>query len=179
MRAPWVAALGLVAALAMGSALGIPPADADPAYKAEAVVAFFSEAAKNQLRPICIGKPPECPAQGLAAVFVLADFAYGSDKLSPAAKQDLDQFAKALKDPRLNWQKFEIDGHADASGDEPYNLGLSERRAASVVAYLASKGLDRPYSLIAKGYGNSRPRVSDPFSPDNRRVEARMLGAVR
>ncbi len=174
MRAPLIVALTLVAGLT------IVAAHAAPAFKAAAVIGFFADAAKQQFRPICVGAPADCPAPASAAVFVLADFTADSDQLTRAAKRNLDEFAKALEDPRLKGRKFEIDGHADGAGAEPYNLQLSERRAAAAVAYLASKGLDQPYLLVAKGFGAaSRPRVANSHSPDNRRVEARMFGSVR
>ncbi len=74
----------------------------------------------------------------------------------------------------MTGQNFEIDGHTDAVGAELYNQGLSERRANSVVAYLASQGLDAA-TLKAKGFGKTRPRVADPFSAENRRVETHLL----
>jgi outer membrane protein OmpA-like peptidoglycan-associated protein len=173
MRAPLIVALTLAAGLA------IPAARAAPAFKAAAVVSFFGSAAKEQFRPVCVGAAADCPAPASAAIFVLADFPFASDRLTRAARQNLDEFAKALQDPLLKGRKFEIDGHADAAGAEPYNLELSARRASAVVAYLASRGLDQPYLLIAKGLGKTRPRGANPYSPDNRRVEARMFGAVR
>src|SRR5208337_1022632 len=105
---------------------------------------------------------------------LLVSFDFDSDKLTQAAKDNLDQFAKALRDPQLKGQKFEIDGHTDATGAENYNLGLSERRANAVVAYLASLGID-PTNLVAKGFGKSKPRVADPYSAENRRVETHLL----
>jgi OmpA-OmpF porin, OOP family len=177
MRKPLVAAFVLTAGLLTASALTIAPAHADPAYKANAVADFFAKAAMGKSRSICFGTAADCPApvSGAAAKFdLLVNFEFNSDKLTQAARENLDQFAKALQDPRLKGQKFEIDGHTDATGAEEYNLGLSERRASSVVAYLASQGLDAS-SLVAKGFGKSKPRVADPFSGENRRVETHLL----
>ncbi len=75
-----------------------------------------------------------------------------------------------MKDPSLKGTKFKIEGYTDATGPESYNLTLSERRARSVVAFLATLGVDAR-SLQAKGFGKSNPRDADPFSPKNRRVE--------
>ena len=102
------------------------------------------------------------------------NFEFNSEKLTQAAKENLDQFAKALLDPRLSGEKFEIDGHTDAVGAEQYNQGLSERRANAVVSYLASQGLD-PSLLIAKGFGKTKPRVANPYSAENRRVETHLM----
>ena len=172
-----VATLSLFGLLAISSSLCVAPAHADPAYKASTVADFFAEAALGRKRALCFGTAAECPtprAEPAAKFDLLINFEFDSDKLTPAAKENLDQFAKALHDKRLKGLKFEIDGHTDATGAELYNLGLSERRAASVAAYLAAQGLD-PSTFTAKGFGRSQPRVADPFSPENRRVEAHLL----
>ncbi len=178
MRTPLLAAFVLAAGLSIAPTLAIAPAHADPAYKADAVADFFAKAAIGKSRSICFGTAADCPApppSGAAAKFdLLVNFEFNSDKLTQAARENLDQFAKALRDPRLKGEKFEIDGHTDATGAELYNLGLSERRASSVVAYLASQGLDPAY-LVAKGFGKTKPRVADPYSAENRRVETRLL----
>jgi OmpA-OmpF porin, OOP family len=177
MRATSLVAVVVTAGLLTASALIAAPAHADPAYKASAVADFFADAKMGKPRSICFGTAAECPTpvSGAAAKFdLLVNFEFNSDKLTQAAKENLDQFAKALQDPRLKGQNFEIDGHTDATGAELYNLGLSERRAASVVAYLAGQGLDAA-TLKAKGFGKSKPRVADPFSAQNRRVETHLL----
>lgn len=52
----------------------------------------------------------------------------------------------------------EIGSHADSRGNYDMNMALSEKRAASVVAYLASHGVDGG-QLMAHGYGSSDPAV--------------------
>jgi OmpA-OmpF porin, OOP family len=174
MRVSLVAALCVAAGLLSAPILAIAPAHAGAAYKADAVADFFVQAAKGKSRSICFGTAAECPAPAPAKFDLLLNFEFDSDKLTQAARENLDQFAKALRDPRLKDQKFEIDGHTDATGAELYNLGLSDRRASSVVAYLTAQGLD-PGALKAKGFGKTKPRAADPFSPENRRVEAHLL----
>ena len=100
-------------------------------------------------------------------------FKDASDKLTQADKNNLNCFAKAMLDPRLEGEKFEIDSHTNAVGAEDYDLRLSERRAISVVSYLASQGVDRSL-LIAKGFGATKPRVADPHSPENSWIEAHL-----
>jgi outer membrane protein OmpA-like peptidoglycan-associated protein len=186
MRASATFVLGAAVYLAAAAQYArISPAFADPAYTADKVVNTFLEdkaaadafKAKSKTRAICIGTAAECPTpqRPTQAVFdLLVNFDFNSDQLTPTAKQNLDQFAKALQDPRLKGEKFEIDGHTDATGTEDYNQGLSKRRANSVVSYLASQGLD-PSTLIAKGFGKTKPRVADPYSPQNRRVETHLI----
>jgi outer membrane protein OmpA-like peptidoglycan-associated protein len=158
-------------------------ARADPAYSAEKVVQIFlkqKDALRiGKTRALCVGTAADCKKQEAAEApppvqfDLLANFEFNSDKLTPAARQNLDQFAKALKDPRLAGSKFEIDGHTDAVGPEEYNLGLSERRADAVVSYLTSEGIDSSL-LVAKGFGKTKPRVANPYSPLNRRVETHL-----
>ena len=167
--------------VAMGLLAGLTIAHADPAYKASSVADFFAKAAVEKTlhhtRTICFGTAADCPQppSETAKFDLLVTFEFDSDKLTSAAKENLDQFADALHDPRLKGQKFEVGGHTDATGTEEYNQGLSERRAAAVVAYLASRGVDAN-ELRAKGFGKSEPRVpNDPFSAENRRVESHLL----
>jgi outer membrane protein OmpA-like peptidoglycan-associated protein len=165
-------------ALSFAAIFLIAPVHAEPAYKAETVADFFTKASsQGKARSICFGTAAECPEQSPAPTArfdLLVNFEFDSDKLTEAAKENLDQFAKAVRDPRLKSQSFEIDGHTDAKGTEQYNLGLSERRASSVVAYLAAQGIDAS-QLKAKGLGKSKPRVADPFSAENRRVETYLV----
>jgi OmpA-OmpF porin, OOP family len=163
----------------------ISPALADPSYTADKVVDLFLKnkaavdayKAESKTRGICIGTAAQCPtpkAPAPAVFDLLVNFDFNSDRLTQTAKENLDQFAKALRDPRLKGEKFEIDGHTDATGTEVYNQGLSERRANAVVSYLTSQGLDGS-ELIPKGFGKTKPRVADPFSPENRRVETHLM----
>lgn len=153
-------------------------ASADPAYTAEEVVDFFVRQKLGGARAICVGTPDECGAAAKAAepkpFDMLVTFDFNSDRLTEDAKRNLDKFAKALADPRLTSASFEVDGHTDATGSEGYNLNLSERRAEAVVAYLGEKGVDVS-KLKPRGFGKTKPRVPDPFDPQNRRVETRLV----
>jgi len=64
-------------------------------------------------------------------------------------------------------------GHADKSGSASYNVGLSQRRADGVKAYLSSHAI--PDSVIStEAFGESRPRVETADGVrevQNRRVE--------
>lgn len=178
MRTSPMVVMGIAAGLLAAPALSVAPAHADPAYKASTIADFFVEAHNGKQKSLCIGTAAECPAPqppagGAAKFDLLVNFEFNSDKLTPTARENLDEFAKALQDPRLKRFKFELDGHTDATGAEEYNFGLSERRAAAAVAYLAGQGVDGS-ALKAKGFGKTQPRVPDPFSAANRRVEAHL-----
>ena len=91
----------------------ISPALADPSYTADNVVNIFlkdkAAKAERKTRGICIGTAAECPtpkAPPQANFDLLANFDFNSDKLTQMAKENLDQFAKALQDPRLKGEKF-------------------------------------------------------------------------
>ena len=176
MRA-WVAsALSLAFGLLSSPITPMGKANACPTHRPGAVSEIFARTAQQVRCGICFGPPEVCPAlvsPNAARFDPLVTFEDGSDKLTQAATDKLDQFVTAVLDPRLNGQKYEFDGFADASGDPLQNLTLSERRAGAVVAYLASHGLDAA-ALKAKGLGASHPRGASPLGPENRRVEARL-----
>ena len=64
-------------------------------------------------------------------------------------------------------------GHADRSGSASYNVGLSQRRANNVKAYLSARGI--PDGVIGtEAFGESQPRVATDDGVrelQNRRVE--------
>jgi outer membrane protein OmpA-like peptidoglycan-associated protein len=69
--------------------------------------------------------------------------------------------------------KIVIAGYTDDVGKEAYNQKLSERRAASVKAYLVKSGVPRS-QLTSKGYGEADPIVDNSSSEnrsENRRIE--------
>ena len=45
--------------------------------------------------------------------------------------------------------------HTDSTGNDDFNMSLSQQRANSVVNYLVSKGISRS-RLTARGFGESR-----------------------
>ena len=185
MRAPSIFALSVALSLALASPGFIPPAHADPAYSPDTVIAVFvrdnavAEAYKiRRTRVICLGSRAGCPKEpppARASFDLLVSFQNNSDRLTQTAKDNLRQFAKALTDPSLKGKKFEIEAHTSAIGSEQYNLHLSERRAASVVSYLALQGVDASF-LLPKGLGATELRVADPSSAENNRIEAHLTG---
>ncbi len=64
-------------------------------------------------------------------------------------------------------------GHADRSGSASYNVGLSQRRADSVRAYMEGRGISGG-SISTEAFGEGRPRVETADGVrelQNRRVE--------
>jgi outer membrane protein OmpA-like peptidoglycan-associated protein len=174
-------------------ALAVPAlaaAQTGPQYTAEEVLEHFRQGPtasadcpdgnclpKGDTRAVCIGTASECaarePQTAKAEGFdLLITFEFGSDNLSPQARANLAEFARAMRDPSLAAATFNVDGHTDAVGSDAFNQTLSERRAESVVRYLESLGIDRS-RLQAKGHGEADLRdPADPFAGINRRVEA-------
>jgi len=107
-----------------------------------------------------------------------ADVLFDFDKadLRPEAGPSLDKVAAVLKS--YPTAAATIEGHTDSKGDDQYNQGLSERRAASVKQALAARGASNPIST--RGWGEKKP-VAPNTKPDgkddpegrqkNRRVE--------
>jgi outer membrane protein OmpA-like peptidoglycan-associated protein len=98
-------------------------------------------------------------------------FEVGSSALSPGAYQRLSSLAESLvRYPDTN---VVVKGHTDGTGDESYNLRLSEDRAESVRKYLVAEGVAAS-RVTAVGYGEAFP-VASNATPEgrqqNRRVE--------
>jgi OOP family OmpA-OmpF porin len=104
------------------------------------------------------------------------NFEFDKAKLTVNAKTLLDQVADALlARPDI---KVEVDGHTDGKGSGPYNLKLSDRRAASVVQYLIGKGIDAG-RMTSKGFGKTMPIATNDTDEGrelNRRVELKIVG---
>jgi outer membrane protein OmpA-like peptidoglycan-associated protein len=91
--------------------------------------------------------------------------------LKPASKTNLTDLARILnKYPDTN---ILVEGHADATGSEEWNLELSRSRASTVVNYLSGhEVLETRFTTM--GYGESQP-IATNDTPEgrasNRRVE--------
>lgn len=108
---------------------------------------------------------------------VLNNVFYDFDKatLRPESSTELDALVQLLKDNGK--LRIELGSHTDDKGADDYNQKLSEARAASVVAYLAGKGIERD-RLVAKGYGETSPVAANDTDENrqlNRRTEFKVL----
>jgi len=104
-------------------------------------------------------------------------FKFDSDEILPEQKDNLDKIAEFLE--KKSERDVSIEGHADSTGEDDYNLDLSERRAKAVRSALIERGI--PESRIeAVGFGETRPIVSNETAEGqrrNRRVEVIILNA--
>ncbi len=94
-----------------------------------------------------------------------------SDHLKDESKLVLEQLVATAK-AEPTW-KLAIEGHTDSSGAADHNQTLSEKRAASVKAYLVKAGV-KADRLTTSGFGATKPVSSNDTSlgrSQNRRVE--------
>ncbi|MGI9344171.1 MAG: OmpA family protein [Gammaproteobacteria bacterium] len=98
-------------------------------------------------------------------------FAFNSGDISAEFYPILDSVAVVLEE--FDKTFVEVAGHTDSVGSTDYNQQLSERRAASVAAYLTSRQVD-PQRLITVGAGENYPIATNATAAgqaQNRRVE--------
>jgi outer membrane protein OmpA-like peptidoglycan-associated protein len=101
----------------------------------------------------------------------LVFFAWDQADLTPVTQAVLAQVAADYARGRPT--RVTIAGHADRSGTEAYNQGLSEQRAQNVARALAARGVPES-ALEVQWFGETRPRIPTADGvrePQNRRVE--------
>lgn len=105
------------------------------------------------------------PAVEEVVVLRGVNFAFDSSKLDATAQGILNEAARIINShPNL---QVRLLGYTDSIGSDAYNLGLSQRRADSVKAYLVEHGVS-PARMIAEGMGKS-------FRYDNNTEEGRYM----
>jgi opacity protein-like surface antigen len=108
-----------------------------------------------------------CPTVGPFIVF----FDWDKADITPAAAAILDNAAEQYR--QTGNAQVVLAGHADRSGSDQYNVGLSQRRADNVRQYLAGRGITEGV-MRTEAFGESRPLVETADGvrePQNRRVE--------
>jgi outer membrane protein OmpA-like peptidoglycan-associated protein/opacity protein-like surface antigen len=98
-------------------------------------------------------------------------FKTGSAVLTAGAKEVLDKVVRTLTDyPAM---KLQVSGHTDNVGSKKTNTALSLRRAESVKAYMASKGIAQD-RIETRGFGPDKPVATNDTKDGralNRRIE--------
>jgi len=114
-------------------------------------------------------------ALGMTMILQDLQFATNSAVLTAGAQGRLAPLANFLrKQPEA---RIQVVGHTDAQGNDAFNQDLSQRRAASVGAYLVTTGIDAS-RIEAIGKGESSPVASNDTVAGrtaNRRVEVTIL----
>ncbi len=102
-------------------------------------------------------------------------FATDQDAVTTRFYPTLNAVAAVLQ--KFNKTLIDVNGHTDSTGDDRYNVELSQSRALSVAQYLSAQGVDqRRFSVV--GYGKSRPIASNSTADGraaNRRVEIYLM----
>jgi OmpA-OmpF porin, OOP family len=103
-------------------------------------------------------------------------FGFNRDNLTPKAKEALDQLAAQISSTK--GYIIALEGGCDSAGPADYNYDLSQRRANSVIQYLASKYNVPAHKIYVIGLGKDKPVESNKTSSgraDNRRVDVRLM----
>jgi len=135
-----------------------------------------------------------CPDKGVVKAIITRTniqimdkifFNTGKTTIKTESFKVLDTVVSILKSyPHI--KMLEVQGHTDDVGDDAKNLTLSDGRAAEVVKYFVSKGIDAA-RLTSKGYGETAPltdckamkkgKLQNECRANNRRVEFKIGSA--
>ena len=98
-------------------------------------------------------------------------FDFDESALTPEAEQALTSAVTSYGN--CGTARIMLAGHTDRAGSQSYNIGLAERRNATVASYLTGRGV--PGERIAsEAFGEEQPRVPTQDGvreQQNRRVE--------
>jgi OmpA-OmpF porin, OOP family len=162
------AAVAAAPAATPAVAPAVVPAPAVEAPKVEEPKVETPKVETAKVEPVAPAKPAE-PVIDCTTIMngVTVNFAVNGATPTVEGKAALDQVVKCL-----TAKQYEVAGHTDSDGSDAYNQNLSVRRAASVVAYLKSKGVPAN-KMTAAGYGESKPiadNTTDEGKAKNRRI---------
>jgi len=103
-------------------------------------------------------------------------FAFDKDNLTSQAKEALDQLAGQIASTK--GYIIALEGGTDSVGPADYNYDLSQRRANSVIQYLATKYNVPAHKIYVIGLGKDKPVEDNKTKSgraDNRRVDVRLM----
>jgi OmpA-OmpF porin, OOP family len=106
------------------------------------------------------------------------NFKFNGDRLSPEARQELDQMVMSQQ----NYKRYfvAVEGFTDRTGSDDYNAALSRRRADAVVEYLVAQHNIPIYRIHMVGLGKQKPveeARTRAAQAKNRRVEVALFSA--
>jgi outer membrane protein OmpA-like peptidoglycan-associated protein len=114
-------------------------------------------------------------AEAIPVVSYLVYFDSDSAVLKPESTAALEKNLAELQ--KRQPQRILIEGHADSTNTDEYNMELSQRRVQAVMDWLTARGLDASL-LEARGFGEFRP-VADNVTVGGRALNRRVEIAVR
>jgi OmpA-OmpF porin, OOP family len=103
-------------------------------------------------------------------------FGFNKDNLTKKAQEALDQLATDVANAK--GYILTVEGGTDSVGSQDYNYDLSERRADSVIQYLASQHNIPAHKVYLIGLGKDKPVESNKTEAGrakNRRVDVRLM----
>jgi len=103
-------------------------------------------------------------------------FGFDKAELSRKDKAQLDEIGQQI--PNVKGYIVQIEGRTDSVGNPNYNYQLSQRRAAAVTQYLASKYNVPAHKVFIIGLGKDAPVEKNNTSSgraENRRVDVRLM----
>ncbi len=115
----------------------------------------------------------DVPADVVLSTSYLVFFGWDQASLNTNAQDAIAKVLAYVKQLKNTGYEIIVNGHTDSSGDEMYNLTLSNARADVVKEALIEAGLQQE-TITTYGFGESDPRVATPDNtrePANRRVE--------
>ena len=139
---------------------------------------FPEQAAAPAATPAPAPAPAPQKVEKTRTLGASALFAINKADISDAGRAELDALVADLR--RMDKvDSIMVVGHTDNTGAADYNMGLSQRRADSVKAYLVDKGIDANL-ITTKGMGLTQPVASNATREgraQNRRVEISIKGS--
>jgi outer membrane protein OmpA-like peptidoglycan-associated protein len=111
-----------------------------------------------------------------AVVETTVHFGFDKANLSSKAKDALDKLAAEIANTK--GYIIAIDGNTDSTGPADYNYQLSQRRAQSVIQYLAAEHGVPAHKIYLIGLGEDQPVAKNATAKgraENRRVEVKLM----
>jgi outer membrane protein OmpA-like peptidoglycan-associated protein len=115
--------------------------------------------------------PADCGVE-LSKLLIVDPITFNSDRAAIRGEENgaIEKIAQVMG--TCPDSKFEIAGHTDWVGSNPFNQALSERRAVAVRRALIKRGIEAG-RLAAEGYGEAKPLASNE-TPEGRSLNRRI-----
>ncbi len=141
--------------------------------KAEPIAKTMQQNENSMAHKAAVNKQVNTCLAAKQSVAVNINFKANSSDVSDTAL--IKKIASAMNSGQLEKCYFVIEGHTDASGNDYYNLWLSQQRADKVKSYLSQYHVDSDrLVVVGKGEGELLNRNA-PESKENRRVVFKVI----